>query len=294
MDIRPLHYLVAVADLGSFTLAAEQLGVAQPAVSMSIRNLERKLGLALFDRSEKKILPTAEGKVLLEHARRILNEVDAAENALNEARGLIKGEVHIGIPSLLGLYYFPPILMAFKHLHPDLKLAVFEDGARSIQNKLTNGELDIGIIVADKPPEDLEAIPFLQEEMLVCVPKDHAFATKTEVSFTEFLQEELVLFKEGYFHREFIDRVCATSGCSPKVAFESNLITLTKSIVRQGFGIAVFLNLVLKDEPDLIGIPFTERVFLKMWIAWKKGSYRSLADRAFIDFLLEHAEVAAN
>lgn len=294
MDIRPLRYLVSVADLGSFTLAAEQLQVAQPAVSMSIRNLEKKLNLLLLDRSEKRAVPTAEGAILLTYARRILAEVEAAEMALNEARGLVKGQVRIGIPSLLGSYFLPPILMAFKHRHPGLSLAVFEDGARGIQQKIRSGELDIGIIVADSLPPDLEAKPFLKEEMVACVPLDHPFAELPAVSFNDFLQEELVLFKEGYFHREFINKVSAKSGSTPKVAFESNLIPLTKSLVRQGFGITVFLNMVLKNEPDLIALPFTEKVYLNMSIAWKKGAYQSLANRAFVDFLLEHAEVAAS
>ena len=294
MDIRPLRYLVTVADLGSFTLAAERLGVAQPAVSMSIRNLEKQLNLLLLDRGEKRVKPTAEGAILLEHARRILDETEAAELALNEARGLTKGEVRIGIPSMLGSYYFPPILMAFKHRHQNLNLAVFEDGTRSIQKKIHEGTLDVGVIVSDRIPKDLEAVPFLREEMVACVPLDHPFAELKSISYKDFLQEELVLFKEGYFHREFIDRICQKSGLEPRVAFESNLIPLTKSIVRQGFGITVFLKLVLKDEPDLVAVPFQEPVYLDMSIAWKKGAYQSIADRAFVDFLLEHAEVAAD
>lgn len=293
MDIKPLRYLVTVADLGSFTLAAERLGVAQPAVSMSIRNMEKHLGLSLLDRGEKRVRPTAEGELLLVHARRILAEVEAAELALNEARGLTKGEVRIGIPSMLGSYYFPPILMAFKHRHQNLNLAVYEDGTRSLQKKIREGSLDVGVIVADSVPDDLEAMPFLQEEMVVCVPRDHPFADLPSVSFDAFFQEELVLFKEGYFHREFVDRICAASGLTPRVAFESNLIPLTKSIVRQGFGITVFLRMVLKDEPDLVAVPFSDPVFLQMSIAWKKGAYQSIADRAFVEFLLEHAEVAA-
>lgn len=294
MDIKPLRYLVTVADLGSFTLAAEKFGVAQPAVSMSIRNLEKQLKLTLLDRGEKRVRPTAEGRLLISYATRILDEVKAAELALSEARGLTKGEVRIGIPSMLGSYYFPPVLMAFKHCYPELNLQVFEDGTRSIQRKIREGQLDVGVLVADQLPDDLEALPFLQEEMVVCVPKDHAFANQQNVSFEEFFTEELVLFKEGYFHREFINRISQSTGLTPRVAFESNLIPLTKSIVRQGFGITVFLKLVLKDEPDLVALPFKERVFLNMSIAWKKGAYQSLADRAFVDFLLKHAEVAAS
>ncbi|WP_210398160.1 LysR family transcriptional regulator [Motiliproteus sediminis] len=289
MDLRKLTIFAAVARHASFTRAAEELHMAQPAVSIAVRKLEQELDLLLFHRQDKGIALTAEGRALLRHTGRILDSVRDARLEMDELRGLRKGEVRIGIPSMLGSYYFPEILMAFKQRYPDLNLSVQEAGTRDIQRLIDSGELDMGIIVRDQLPEDLDARLFLRAEMVACVPLDHPFATSNRVSFDAFFAEQLVLFKEGYFHREFIDRLAQRSGNQLQLAFETNLIPLIRSIVRKGFGITTFLRMVVDDDPHLQACSFAEPVWLDLCIAWKRGAYLSHADRRFVAFLLEHA-----
>ncbi|SEI48452.1 DNA-binding transcriptional regulator, LysR family [Allopseudospirillum japonicum] len=285
-DLTALRYFMLVAESGSFTQAAQHQGVAQPAVSMAIRKLEKQLDTQLLDRGEKRVRPTEEGQVLLTHLQKVWQELIYADQALHHMQGLLKGEVRIGIPSMLGSYYFPPILMAFKSKYPDLQLSVYEAGTRRLQALLLAGELDLGVIVADTPPTSLQTHTFLHEEMLVCVPQDHAFAAMLAVPYTEFFQEDLVLFKQGYFHRDYIEALSKEVGIQPKIAFETNLIPLTKAIVRQGFGISTLLRMVIAEEAELVGIPFDPPVYLPLSLAWKKGAYLSRAHQAFIDFML--------
>ncbi|MEH6648787.1 MAG: LysR family transcriptional regulator [Motiliproteus sp.] len=289
MDIRKLRIFHAVASYGSFTRAAEALPMAQPAVSIAIKKLEQQLDLLLFHRQDKKISLTAEGQVLLGHAERLLADLQQAQLEMDELKGLRKGEVRIGIPSMLGSYYFPELLMAFKARYPKLKLTVEEAGTRDIQQMLDKGELDLGIIVRDQLPEDLEAELFLREEMVVCVAPDHPFAEQDDVRVEDFFAEPLVLFKSGYFHREFIDRLAADSHSHLQVEFETNLISLIRSIVRKGFGVTTFLNMVVADDSTLVARSFAEPVWLDLCIAWKRDRYLSHADRRFVEFLLEHA-----
>jgi len=289
MDLRKLTIFRAVAERGSFTRAAEQLHMAQPAVSIAVRKLEQELDLLLFHRQDKGIQLTAEGRALRRHADRVLEAVRDAQLEMDELRGLRKGEVRIGIPSMLGSYYFPEILMAFKQRYPDLNLSVEEAGTRDIQRRIDAGELDMGIIVRDQLPEDLEARVFLRAEMVACVPLDHPLAKASSVSFDDFFAEQLVLFKEGYFHREFIDRLAQRSGNRLQVAFETNLIPLIRAIVRKGFGITTFLRMVVDDDPSLCACSFSEPVWLDLCIAWKRGAYLSHADRRFVEFLLQNA-----
>ncbi len=289
MDIRKLRIFHAVASHGSFTRAAEALPMAQPAVSIAVRKLEQQLDLLLFHRQDKKISLTTEGKVLLRHAERILADLHQAQLEMDELKGLRKGEVRIGIPSMLGSYYFPELLMAFKACYPDLKLTVEEAGTRDIQRLLDAGELDLGIIVRDQLPEHLEAELFLREEMVVCVPPDHPFSGQPNISVEQFFAEPLVLFKPGYFHREFIDRLALDSGNHLQIEFETNLISLIRSIVRKGFGITTFLKMVVDDDPSLLARSFAEPVWLDLCIAWKRDRYLSHADRQFVRFLLQHS-----
>ncbi|MEW8298543.1 MAG: LysR family transcriptional regulator [Candidatus Thiodiazotropha sp.] len=292
MDIRHLRYFRAICQYGGFTAAARQLHIAQPAISIAMRKLEAELNLTLLHRSERRITPTLEGEVLLAHAKRIIEMTEAAELEMEELRGLTRGEVRIGIPSMLGSYYFPPILMGFKHRYPELSLSVYEEGTRRLQEMIRIGELDLGVVVADGPPEDLETRLLTREEMVACVPKAHPLAARERLSMEEFFSHELVVFKTGYFLREFIDRYSLSHELSPKIAFETNLIPLTKAIVRQGFGITTFLRMVIDQDgqEDLVAIPFDEPVFLDLSLAWKKGGYLPRANRAFVEYVLSETK----
>ncbi|MEJ2621569.1 MAG: LysR substrate-binding domain-containing protein [Candidatus Thiodiazotropha sp.] len=290
MNLKQLSYFKAVVEQGGFSAAARQLHIAQPAISIAIRKLESELELTLLQRSERRISATTEGEVLLQHAQRLLEQARITSLEMSELRGLTKGEVRIGIPSMLGSYYFPPFLMGFKHRYPALRLSVYEQGTRRLQEMIRCGELDLGVVVADAPPTELETRFLTREEMVACVPKDHPFASKPSITKDEFFSQELVVFKPGYFLREFIDRFSQQRGEAPIIAFETNLIPLTKAIVRQGFGITTFLRMVIEQDPqqDLVAVPFTEPVYLDLSLAWKKDGYLSRADRAFVDYILEN------
>ncbi|GHB05089.1 LysR family transcriptional regulator [Modicisalibacter luteus] len=286
-DLRALRYFLAVAEHGGFTRAAHELHVAQSAVSQTVASLESRLELRLFHRHERRISLTPEGELLLGHARELLGQAESIELAMREVHGLVKGEVRIGIPSMLGSYYFPPLLMGFKSRHPGIRLTVVEAGTRRLQRMIADGELDLGVVTDDVSTQGLERRHFLREEMVVCVPRDHRFAKRESVTAREVLGEPLVLFQDGYFHREFVDRLAVETGQQPQVAFQSNLIPLTKAIVRQGFGITTFLRRVV-EEPDLAAVSFEPAAWLDLSFAWKHGAYLSRAEQTFVDFVLEH------
>ena len=289
MDLKQLRYFHEIARLGSFTRAAESLFVAQPAVSVAIRKLETELDLSLFHRHDRKVILTDEGQRLLPHAQRILQAVQEAELEMKELKELTQGSVRVGIPGMLGSYYFPPILMAFRHKYPDLTLTVFEGGTWQLQQMLEQGELDLTVIVRDFVPPNLEAKTLLHEEMRVIVPYDHAFASQASVSLPDFFSEELVMFRPGYFHRKIIDRLAEQAGVTPKIGFETNLLPLIKSIIKQGFGISTLLTMVVKEDAELVDLPFEQPLWLDLCIAWRRDSYLSRANRAFLDFVLAEA-----
>ncbi|OLQ95506.1 LysR family transcriptional regulator [Vibrio ponticus] len=286
MDSKHLKHFVTVAEFGHFTQAAKALHIAQPALSISIKKFEQQLGMTLFRRNERKVELTDEGKVLLKHAKRVLQQIDDAKLAMDELKGLEKGEVRLGAPSMMGSYFFPQILMAFKSRYPDLKLTLVDAGTGSIRNMLLNGELDIGVINLDKQvPDDLETDILLHSEMVAVVGKDHPFASKQSVRFDEFFEQDLVMFKEGYFHRDYIEAKAKENALELECAFETNLLPLILSIVRREFAITALLDLVTHHEADIVGVPFEQPVKLDLALAWRKGGYLSIADRTFIEFV---------
>lgn len=290
MDLKQLRYFHEIVRLGSFTRAAETLHIAQPAISVAIRKLETELELQLFQRHDRKVSLTAEGERLWLHAQRILQAVDDARLEMQELKGLSKGEVRVGIPGMMGSYYFPPILMAFRHRYPHISLQVIEGGTWQLQQMLETAQLDLAVIVQDFLPEALEARVIVREEMRVVVGREHPLAQQAAVSIDEFFKEELVLFRNGYFHRKIVDRLAAEVGIKPVIGFETNLIPLIKSIIKQGFGISTLLAMALENDPELVDLPFAEPVWLDLCIAWRRGGYLSRANQAFVDFLLEKPE----
>jgi DNA-binding transcriptional LysR family regulator len=289
MEIRQLKYFLEVARVSNFTKAAEGLNIAQPAISMAIKKLEDELDLVLFNRQDKKVSLTAEGEIFLPHARRIMDDLKAAELEMGELKGLAKGEVRLGIPPMISAYFFPDIIRDFKKNYPQLHLSVYGEGAARIQKMIGQGELDMGVVAGGSFPETLEVRRFLREEIVVCVPLDHPFAGRQSVTLAEFIGEPLVFYKEGYYIREYFLEALKETGTAPNIVFETNLFSLVKSLVRNGTGISIFLRMVVAADSDLAAVSFDPPLYLDLLIAWKKHLYLSLANRAFVDFLLRQA-----
>lgn len=290
MNIRQLTYFVRLAETGNFTRAAEQLHIAQPALSIAIKKLESQLELPLFHRNDRKVVLTHEGDILLEHARLILQQMEDAKIAMAELKGLEKGEVRLGLPSMLGSYFFPDILMDFKSQYPNLKLTIVEAGTQSIRKMLLNGELDLGIIHNADVPDSLAIEHLITSQMVVVASEGSPLSQQETISFSDFFKHELVMFKQGYFHREFIDEVCNQYRFSPKIAFETNLLPMILKIVRNDFAITALLEMVTEHEKGLVPIPFSQPVYLDLAIAWRKNGYLSVADRAFMEFVKNHCQ----
>jgi DNA-binding transcriptional LysR family regulator len=289
MDLRQLRVFVEIVRQGSFTLAAERLHVAQPAVSISIRKLEDELDLILLNRQEKRVTLTAEGELLMRHAERILDNLAAAELEMAEIRGLTHGEVRIGIPPMMSSYYFPLIIRNFCACYPKLKLSVNGEGAARIQRLLAKGELDMGVIAGQKLADGLESKHFLREEIVACVPLTHPMAERKKITLKEFLLEPLILFKEGYYMRELMDELFACETLQPRVVFETNLFSLVRSLIKEKLGISTFLRMVVSSDNELVAVSFDPPLHLDLFIAWKADRHLSRANRAFIDFLLERS-----
>lgn len=294
MDLRQLRYFVEIARTGNFTRTAERLRIAQPAVSVAIKKLEEELELTLFNRQDKRVTLTAEGEIFLGHARRILAGTTAAQQEMADLRNLNKGEVRVGIPPMLSAYFFPAILCDFTKRYPDLALSVYGEGAWRIQQMISQGELDMGVIAGRTVPDNMEARHFLREEVVVCVPAGHPLAHRASVTFGEFVREPLVFYTEGYYLRELIFDVLKGGGMEPRIVFETNLFSLIKSLVRGGLGIATFLRMVVAGDDDLAAVPFDPPLYLDLVVAWKRGAYLSRANRAFVDFLLEQTSGYGN
>ncbi|WP_428772239.1 LysR family transcriptional regulator [Vibrio sp.] len=292
MDLKRLHYFNQLAQTGNFTKAADQLGIAQSALSTSIKKLEQQLELKLINRTERQMSLTAEGQVLLRHARKILEDVEQAEKEIQELKGLTSGVINFGVSAMLASYYLPDALEQFKKAYPGIQINIHEAGTATLAQKLVNGELDLALIRGDRQHDQIRQSVLSQDQIVACVPQNHPFAARESISLAEFCQQPLVLFKNGYFLRETVNSYCQAHKIEPNIHFETNLPELLKSMVKRHIGIGTCLPILVKDDAELKAVPFDPPIPLRLGIGWKSSHYLSTAAKAFVNFL--HTTLSAN
>lgn len=289
MDLRQLKFFLEVADCGGFTKAAEKLNIAQSALSISIKKLEDELEVKLFVRRDRKVSLTAEGESLALNAKDIFRRVATARQDIADLRGLLKGEVRVGLTPMLSSFFFPKIISEFKRRYPALEISIYGDSAGNIQRKVESGEIDMGIING-KVPETLDSHHMLREEVVACVARFHPLAGRKRCPLRDLLAEPLVQFKKGYYLREVVDQLAAREGIVPVVMAESNLFSLVRSLVKEELGLAFLLKMAVAKDPDVATISCEPPLFLDFAIAWKKDAPLSPANRAFVDFLIQEVD----
>lgn len=293
MELRQLRYFVSVVDHGSISGAARALNLAQPAISASIKKLEQDLKVALFHRRERGVVLTKAGEQFTSHARRVLRQADDAKLAMQALEGLDQGEVEICVPSMLGSYYFPPLLMAFKHRYPGLNINVMDTGTRNIRDLMVSGEIELGVVADKDLTPELESGKLIREEMVVCMAADHPLAEQSAISYADFLSHELVLFRKGYYHHTLIERISREMNIRPNVAFTSNLLPLIKSVIRQGYAISPMWKVAIQEDDSIVTRPFSHPFSVDLSLAWRRDSYLSRANQVFRDFVLEQASCSS-
>jgi len=287
MDNRKLEIFHAVAVLGSFSQAAEQLHIAQSAVSVAIRKLEDELGLLLIDRRERQIRLTVEGERLLQHASAILRQFKEAQQDMAALSNLSSGLVSFSTTAMMGSYYFPPLISQFKQKYPDIDFRVSTEGTEGVLELLDNGEIDMAVVNTQGVGDTQEALKLCDEPIVVCVAKDHPLATQHTISEAEYCQQRLVLYRQNYYLRQLTMQLHAKYHCTPNIAVETDLLGMIIQLVREGEGVSLALKVAVDAEADIVGIPFETPKFLSLSMAWSKKRQLSVANQAFVSFLLE-------
>ena len=285
MDLRKLQIFVTIAQAGSFSAAAEQLHMAQPAVSIAVRKLEESLGVALFDRTGRSIALTAEGQALLGRAQSILQQVDDLQASAGDLKNLLRGELSIACPSMLATYFLPDLLSEFLAVHSGLTASVTQAGTTQIENMLLRDEIELGVTTAHGPGE-LERLPLVTEQMVVCVEEGHPWARRSSLHVADLHGAPLVVYESGYFIRAQLDQLCQAEQVVPDLRIQSNFLPLLVRMVKQGLGVTVGLQTMAEQEPGLVGIPLASGAEVPMALAKRKGRTISRANQAFLDWLV--------
>ena len=284
MELRQLEYFQMASRLKNITRAAQRLRVSQPNITVAIKKLEAELGVQLFDRSQKQLTLTPEGKVFLKRIELALRNIEDAILEVNDYKQLQKGTIKIGIPPMMGAYLFPKVFSGFRHLHPNLDVLLYEEGSVTIRDKLESDELDFGIILVPDNAPNLNVLKMSRNQLMVCVSERSPLAENKSITPEDIAASDLIMMKEGSYLRQVVQSKLSALKISPHTVLESGQIVTIKGLVAHQVGIAFLLDFICEDSHDITSIPFYEPIFVDIGLAWKKEKYVSKAAQAFIDF----------
>ncbi|MEY4197269.1 MAG: putative hydrogen peroxide-inducible s activator, partial [Actinomycetota bacterium] len=175
--LQQLRYFVAIADSGSFGVAADEQFVSQPALSAQIKELERKLGVTLFERTNRGVLLTTHGDEVLKRARAVLREVVGLVEATKHDGKHLRGEIGLGVIPTLAPYVLPDVVRSFKSSHPDAELRIFEMTTNKLLDSLRRGEIDLGLLALPVFSDEFLTAPIAEDKFLLAMPTNHDLAS---------------------------------------------------------------------------------------------------------------------
>ncbi len=227
-------------DRRSFSQAAEQLGVTQPAVSLQIRSLEKRLGLQLLDRSGRRVEPTEAGQRLYRSAQRLLAlEEQLLADLGDDAEGELAGRLEIGASTGPGGTVLPVVLGEFQRLHPGVHVALAVSDTQHVVEQVARREVELGVVGASRRHRGVVFEPFFRDEVVLAVPRGHRFADRV-VTLEELKVEPLVLMQEGAGVRQVIEEELRAAGLRLRdldVRLELGLQESARSAVVAGYGV---------------------------------------------------------
>lgn len=241
MDLRQIEYFVRVAEMGSFTRASVVLDVAQPALSRQVRLLEVELRQTLLVRNGRGASPTEAGKLLLEHGRGILHQVERTREELGRVRGALAGRVALGLPPSIAKVLTVPLTRAARARLPDAVLSISEGLSVSLREALVTGRLDVALLYNTLPAPGVEVTPLLQEDLFLVQRRPAASrrARAAPVKLRELAAIPLVIPTRPNAMRMLVESELAQLGCRPQIALEIDGVPAILDLVADGAGSAV-------------------------------------------------------
>ena len=293
MELRQLATFVAVAEEGSFTRAADRLHVVQSAVSAGVRNLEKELGVMLFDRSTHRVKLTDAGRALLPEARATLAAAQAAKDAVDEARGGLRGRVMLGTMQAQGMRAIDlaGILAAFRAEHPAVEVEIRHVGGSSeMAHEVREGRLDLAFVaLPGDGPSGLELIPLAREPIMLAVAAGHPLADSADIELAAVRDETLVDLPTGWGIRMAVDRSFVAAGVTRTVTYEVNDTATMIDFIRNGLAIGLLPRSLVETIEDIAFVTIRDHPpQFQTAIAIPANRLLAAATRAMLETIKRH------
>lgn len=248
MEFSQLRTLIQVAELGSLSKAADRLRIAQPALSRQVRLLEEELGLHLFVRHGRGMVLTEPGRQVLDHALRIMAEVEEIRAKATNADAPLSGQVAIGLPPTVADIISVPLVALFGKAHPQAVLRLVSAYTGYLLDWLHRGEIDVAILYDPRPVRSVRSHPLLLETLFLIGPPDAGFSTRRALPFKDLEGKRLLLPSVQHGLRTIVERCATEAGITLDVAVEADSYATLKDLVRHGHGWTILPLAPIHDD----------------------------------------------
>lgn len=295
MDLRQIEYFIRVAELGSFTRASIDLGIAQPALSRQVRLLEVELRQNLLLRNGRGVTLTEAGKMLLDHGRGIMHQIARTREELSRVRGSLVGKVAVGLPPSLSKVLTVPLIHAFKAHLPEASLSVTEGLSSSMVESLIAGRLDLALLYNAAPSPEIDLLPLAKEPLYLvqsarCLPDD-----ELAVPLKELPNHPLITPSPNNAIRMFVESELAAVGLKPDIVLEIDSINAILDLVADGAGSAVLsIHAVnsLGAQHQLLARPIVDPcLHIKLYTACSARRPTTLTQKAVMDLMQQQVDL---
>lgn len=277
MNLRDLRYLVALADLKHFGRAAAASFVSQPTLSTQIRKLEDELGVALVERSPRKVLLTATGREVADRARTVLTEVDQIRDLARRARDPESGTIRIGLFPTLGPYLLPHVVPRLRERFPRLELLLVEEKTPVLLRQLADGKLDAAALALPLHDDQLHCEFLFEEAFLLAVPETHPLTRKHGLTLDDLSHESVLLLEDGHCLRDQALDVCQLAGANEKDGFRATSLETLRQMVAANVGVTLLPALAVHPpvppSTSIRLLPFKDATpSRRIALVWRKSS----------------------
>jgi len=277
MNLRDLSYLVALAEHRHFGRAAEASFVSQPTLSTQIRKLEDELGVALVERTPRKVLLTETGREIARRARGVLSQIDEIKSIAQRTRDPESGTIRLGIFPTLGPYLLPHVIPRLGERFPRLELLLREEKTEQVLHMLREGTLDCGILALPVHDDSLHTEFLFEEPFVLAVPSNHELANRRLMRMDDLSQQNLLLLEDGHCLRDQALEVCQLAGAGEKTGFRATSLETLRQMVSANVGITLLPALAVKppvaQSPNVSLVAFEAPApSRRIAMLWRKSS----------------------
>jgi DNA-binding transcriptional LysR family regulator len=292
INLKQLQAFVRVVEQESFTKAAQNLYLTQPAVSWLVKSLENLLGVPLLQRRDRRVFLTEAGELLWPYARQIVALSDEMLYLAAQIRGLKTGRLRLGASTIPGEYILPWFLAAFVDHHPGLSVQLRIADTAKVIGWVRERAVDFGVVGAKGEEEGLEYLPFLEDELVLLLPPKHPLADRREITPYELTQYPLVMRESGSGTRAVVEERLLAAGFSPKelnVVLEVGSTRAVITAVKAGLGMGIVSRWAVKEGEEGLKAITLEGLHLKrpLYLVLAEEPGANPAAQSFREFLLD-------